>query len=49
MFEEKKDNLPNDEWGYEADQNWDGFWDLLLKEDMRQNPQLYKKPNEEKI
>lgn len=29
-------------WDFEAEQNWQGFWDLLLKEDMRQNPDLYK-------
>lgn len=43
MSEEiKEKNLTSEIWDFESDQNWVGFWDLLLKEDMRQNPHLYK-------
>ena len=31
------------EWSEEAWQNWIGFWNLILQEDMRQNPEEYKK------
>lgn len=43
MSEEiKEKNLASDKWEFESEQNWVGFWNLLLKEDMRQNPDLYK-------
>lgn len=32
---------------FEANQNWLGFWNLLLQEDRRQNPHLYKQPKED--
>jgi len=48
MSEElKKNNFNNEEWGFEAEQNWLGFWNLILQEDMRQNPEYYKKIKEE--
>jgi len=31
------------DWSEEAWQNWIGFWNLILQEDMKQNPDLYKK------
>ena len=37
----------NEKWGFEAEQNWLGFWNLLLQEDRRQNPHLYKKPKDD--
>ena len=37
----------SNEWGFEAEQNWLGFWNLILQEDMRQNPDYYKKLKEE--
>ena len=43
--EENQKDQTND---FEAQQNWDGFWNLLLQEDMRQNPKTYKKSNAEK-
>ena len=48
MFEEKQISLPKEEWNFEEQQNWDGFWNLLLQEDIRQNPHLYKKIKEAK-
>ena len=30
------------EWGQEAWDNWIGFWNLILQEDMKQNPDCYK-------
>ena len=44
----EENKLQNDQWDFEAQQNWDGFWNLLLQEDIRQNPQTYKKSNAEK-
>lgn len=42
--EEKREILnKDDDWDEEAWQNWIGFWDLILKEDIRQNPDFYKK------
>lgn len=35
--------LNKEEWSEEARQNWIGFWNLLLQEDMKQNPNFYKK------
>jgi len=34
---------------FEADQNLLGFFQLLLKVDMRNNPHLYTKPDEKEI
>lgn len=31
------------DWSEQAWQNWTGFWNLILQEDMKQNPNLYKK------
>jgi len=43
----EQNNFDNDKWGFEAEQNWLGFWNLILQEDMRQNPEYYKKLKEE--
>jgi len=44
MKEEKKQmTSKKEEWSDEAWQNWLGFWNLLLQEDMKQNPHFYKK------
>ena len=32
---------------FEAEQNWLGFWNLIIQEDMRQNPDYYKEIKEE--
>ncbi len=45
MLEKDNQVLISENWDFEADQNWEGFWNLLLQEDMRQNPDLYKQPN----
>ena len=45
MFEEEKDKQDKEE--LEARENIAGFFELLLKVDMRVNPELYK-PNKEK-
>ena len=37
------DNTFDENWNSEAEQNWVGFCNLLLKEDLKQNPNLYKK------
>jgi len=42
MAEENKE-LPNKDLDFEAKQNLLGFFNLLLKIDMRINPHLYKK------
>lgn len=47
MLKETADQKPKNIWDSEAEQNWVGFWDLLLKEDRRQNPNLYKKSETE--
>ena len=48
MSENMEDNsFGSEKWDYEAEQNWLGFWNLLLREDMRKNPNLYKKPKNE--
>lgn len=36
---QKENNFDDD---FEANQNWVGFWNLLLREDIKQNPGLYK-------
>lgn len=41
--ENQKNNFNNDYWGLEAEKNWTSFWDLIFKEDARQNPHKYKK------
>jgi len=41
--EKKRATFSSVEWSEDAWQNWIGFWDLILKEDIRQNPSLYKK------
>ena len=43
----EQNNFDNDEWSFEVEQNWLGFWNLILQEDMRQNPEYYKKLKEE--
>ncbi len=40
-------SLGNEKWGFEAERNWLGFWDLIVKEYIRQNPEEYKKLIEE--
>lgn len=47
MSENAENNLKEKKWNYETEQNWLGFWDLILKEGMRQNPEEYKKFKEE--
>ena len=48
MSEElSNNNLNNEVFGFEAEQNWLGFWDLIVKEWMRQNPEEYKKFKQE--
>jgi len=48
IFLEKSERKPIDNMeNFEAEQNWLGFWNLILKEDMRQNPEYYKKFKEE--
>jgi hypothetical protein len=32
---------------FEAERNWLGFWDLIVKEYIRQNPEEYKKLKED--
>lgn len=51
MSEELKKNNGNIDEGdnYEADQNLLGFFKLLLEVDMRVNPHLYKKKNNEDL
>jgi len=47
MSEEIQNNsYGSEQWDYDAEQNWLGFWDLILKEDMRQNPHFYQKSYE---
>ncbi len=48
MSEElSKNNLNNGVWDFEAEQNWLGFCNLIVKEYIRQNPEEYKKIKEE--
>jgi hypothetical protein len=48
MSEEIQNNsFGSEQWGYEAEQNWMGFWDLIVKEYIRQNPEEYKKLKEQ--
>jgi hypothetical protein len=42
-MEEKNKKTDKAVWSEEAWQNWIGFWNLLLQEDMKKNPNLYKK------
>jgi len=47
MSEQAQNNsFRSEEWGYEAEQNWTGFWNLIVKEYIRQNPEEYKKLKE---
>jgi len=43
----EQNNFNNYEWDFEAEQNWLGFWNLILKEYIKQNPEEYKKLKEE--
>jgi hypothetical protein len=48
MFEKsKKEDLETHTWDFEAEQNWLGFCDLIVKEFMRQKPEEYKKIKDE--
>ena len=48
MSEElNKNNVHNEAWDFEAEQNWLGFCNLIVKEYIRQNPEEYKKLKEE--
>ncbi len=48
MSEELSNNNLNSEvWDFEAEQNWLGFCDLIVKEYIRQKPEEYKKLKEE--
>jgi len=47
--EKKQATFKNEEWDDEAWQNWIRFWNLLLQEDMRQNPHLYKNKKRDKV
>jgi hypothetical protein len=48
MSEEMQNNsFVSEQWNTEAEQNWVGFWDLILKEYIRQNPEEYKKLKEQ--
>jgi len=48
MFEELQNNsFGSKQWDIEAEQNWVGFWDLILKEYTKQNPEEYKKLKEQ--
>jgi hypothetical protein len=40
-------SLVGENWDFEAEQNWLGFCDLIVKEYMRQKPEEYKKLKEE--
>lgn len=47
MSEETPNNsFGSEQWDFEAKQNWTGFWDLIVKEYIRQNPEEYKKLKE---
>lgn len=35
--------LGEKDWNPEAEKNWLNFWNTILQEDMRQNPNRYKK------
>lgn len=48
MSEEIQNNsFGSEQWSYEAEQNWTGFWNLIVKEYIRQNPEEYKKLKEQ--
>lgn len=32
-----RSNSDSENWDFEAEQNWVGFWNLILKEHLRQN------------
>jgi hypothetical protein len=36
-------NSKNKTFKFDEEENWVGFWNLLLQEDIKQNPNLYKK------
>lgn len=38
-------NSENNNFAEEDWQNWSAFWNLILQEDMKQNPNFYKKIN----
>ena len=41
-MENKNKQTDKDVWSEEAWQNWIGFWNLILQEDIKQNPKEYK-------
>ena len=43
MTSDSKQKHNNEKWDEESEQNWENFWQAILKEDMRQNSQLYLK------
>lgn len=44
MFENTENNfIGSEKWDFETEQNWFGFFDLIVKEYIRQNPEEYKK------
>jgi hypothetical protein len=43
MSKNSRDNNINGIWDTESEQNWVRFWNLLLHEDMKQNPDSYKR------
>ena len=47
MSEIGNEKIKSKEWSYEAEQNWLGFWDLIVKEYIKQNPEEYKKLKKE--
>jgi hypothetical protein len=47
MLEEKENNQISTKESFEENQNLFGFFDLLLKVDMRNNPENYKKEDKE--
>lgn len=48
MSEDLNNNsFGSEKWSFEAEQNWLGFWDLIVKGYIRQNPEEYKKLREE--
>ncbi len=46
--ETNQSNFDND-WNFDAWQNWIAFWNLLLQEDRKNNPDSYKEYNNKKI
>ena len=47
MLEKQKEKENKEKMDFKARQNLLGFFDLLLKIDMRNNPELYKKQSNE--